>query len=185
TMRGAARGSAAGFTLIELLVAMGLLTLFGSFLVQLMSTSVGLFHEGERGQDLADRADAAARAIERTLGDMLGPSTADFAGASPSARLLVQWVASGPAQGAPPGSATLVQALRAAVRIDERVEERLLRVAFAEEAREAGTTAAAVEERLAELIAAAPRHGRAAMLLVARPAGDREGAFFTVRRLLQ
>lgn len=180
-----------GFTLLELVVVMGLLTIFAAFLIQLMSTSVGLFQQGERGQDLSDRADAAARALEQPIQDMLGPSGLDAASHEPTARMLVQWVA---AVGSGSGSGTVaaaavprVQALRALVRVDDRTEERLLRPALMEEAKAsaAGKTQAAIEERLAELVAEAPRAGRAAMLLVARPAGDPEGAFFSVRRLLQ
>jgi prepilin-type N-terminal cleavage/methylation domain-containing protein len=187
--------SSGGFTLIELVVVMGLLTIFAAFLIQLMSTSVGLFQRGERGQDLSDRADAAARAVEQPLRDMLGPSGLDVDGKEPVTRLLAQWVnvvPPAPAGSAPSASITAaisvrVQALRATVRLEDRTEVRLLRPALMAEAKDSakGKTQAAIEERLAELIDEAPRAGRATMLLVARPAGDAEGAFFTVRRLLQ
>jgi len=180
----------AGFTLIELVVVMGLLTIFAAFLIQLMSTSVGLFQQGERGQDLSDRADAAARAVEQPLHDMLGPSGVEGGGEALGTRLLVQWVAAvagGSAGSAAVAQAPRVQVLRATVRIDERTEERLLRPAlFAQaEATAEGKTQQAIEARLRELIAEAPRGRRASMLLVPRPAGDAEGAFFSVRRLLQ
>ncbi|MEZ5962744.1 MAG: prepilin-type N-terminal cleavage/methylation domain-containing protein [Planctomycetota bacterium] len=184
------RNEAAGFTLIELVVVMGLLTIFAAFLVQLMGTSVGLFQQGERGQDLADRADAAARAVEQPIQDMLGPAATDGGGRGAGTRMLVQWVPAvdgNATSTAATIAAPRVQVLRAAVRIDERTEERLLRpVLFAEaKATAEGKTQADIEERLRQLVAEAPRAGRASMVLVARPAGDPEAAFFSVRRLLQ
>ncbi len=190
--RAAPRGKAAGFTLIELVVVMGLLTIFASFLIQLMSTSVGMFQQGERGQDLSDRADAAARAVEQPLRDMLGPSGVDVDGREPTTRLIAQWVNVVPAAQATSAAAAAaasvrVQALRATVRLDDRTEQGLLRPVLMAEAKASakGKTQAAVEERLLELLQEAPTAGRATMLLVARPANDPEGAFFTVRRLLQ
>lgn len=180
---------AAGFTLIELVVVMGLLTIFAAFLIQLMSTSVSLFQQGERGQDMSDRADAAARAIEQSVRDMIGPSGVDLDGREPKTRLLAQWVAGvgNTAATSTVAVAPRVQLLRATVRIDDRTEERLLRPVLFQEATATaeGKAPAQIEARLRELIALAPRAGRATMLLVPRPAGDPEGAFFSVRRLLQ
>lgn len=182
-----------GFTLIELVVVMGILTIFASFLVQLTSTSVGLFQDGERGQDLADRADAAASTVHGALDGMVGPGGLDLDGQAPSTRLVVQWVPLvGPAatpgvvREKPPYLGTRVQVLRATVQIDGETEADLLRPFLLQEAAATAvaTTPAAIGERLAELLAEAPRGGRAQMLLIARPAGDADGAFFDLRRIL-
>lgn len=189
-----------GFTILELVVVMGLLTIFSAFLIQLMSTSVGLFNQGERGQDLADRADASSRAVHAALAQMVGPGGADVDGREPATRLIVQWVASPGATSAagPIGNAgsvgsraeaaapPRVQVLRATVRLDETTELRMLRQQLAAEAKASAKarTPAAIEERLLELLDAAPLSGRADMLLVARPADDPTGAFLEMRRLL-
>jgi prepilin-type N-terminal cleavage/methylation domain-containing protein len=183
-----------GFTILELVVVMGLLTVFSAFLIQLMSTSIGLFNQGERGQDLSDRADAAARALERALNDMVGPGSADVDGREPATRLLVQWVASQNAtanstnSAKSPGQAPpRVQALRATVRLDDTTETNLLRQELAAQAKASAKarTPGAVEERMQELLDATPRAGRADMLLVARPSDDPSGAFLVMRRVLR
>ena len=70
----------AGFTLIELLVAMGLLSAFLVMLVQLLGTSASLFDRGERGQELADRALTAQRAVTHAITQVVGPRTESNAG---------------------------------------------------------------------------------------------------------
>ena len=198
-MSPVAMNSQRGFTLIELVVVMGILTIFASFLVQLTGTSVGLFQDGERGQDLADRADAAASTLHGAVGAMIGPGGLDLDGEDPSTRLVVQWVAVAPAASSKTGASktgaaeakpaylgSRVQVLRSTVQIDAETETELLRPTLLQEAAAtaAAPTPTAIGERLDELLAAAPRGGRAQMLLVARPAGDADGAFFDLRRVL-
>lgn len=56
-----------GFTLLELVVVMGILSGFLLMLVQFLDSGVQLFSEGENGQALADRAEAARTAVDREL----------------------------------------------------------------------------------------------------------------------
>ena len=88
------RGAAAGFTILELTVVLGLLAAFMVFLIQLMTTGVELFDEGEEGQELSDLANTAGGAVRETMADLAGPRRSAFEPGKPDARLLVQWYAS-------------------------------------------------------------------------------------------
>lgn len=176
----ARRRAAGGFTLLEMVVAMGLLSAFLMMLVQVMSTGVGIFDAGERGQELADRAHAVERTVRGTLEDMVGPTRQPFEPEPASARLVVGWAPCG--LGTEPG-APRVQVLRSSVRLSSPDEERLLRDALLEVAEEdvGARGASAVEERLADLVAAHPRSGRGSMLLLPWPASD-DGVYLELRR---
>jgi hypothetical protein len=168
--------------MIELVVAMGLLSTFLLLLVQLLGGGVGIFDEGERGQDLQDRIQLAARATTESLGDMVGPARQTFQPGPPDARLLCEWAplgfrASGDVR------PTRVQVVRATVRLSERDERRLLTERL--RARLAGELHAmsdeAVGQRLAELLPAEPRTGRGEMLLLSWPS-DPDGIHLELRR---
>src|SRR6185369_15768265 len=92
--RGGAPGSEKqhGFTLLETMIVLGLLTAFCLSLTQILRLSVTLFDEGESGQDLADRAQAAGSATADLVLAMIGPVRDLEPGQSPEARLLVQRV---------------------------------------------------------------------------------------------
>ena len=181
----ARRPAAAGFTLIELTVSLGLLGGFVLFLVQLLSTSISVFEEGETGQETADRVASASTAVEGAFADLLGDPTATER-RPPTARLLVQWVPLGFAA-AP--ETPHVQIVRASVRLSEGEEERLLRRKLLPEAQRTARTSsdADVAERLERLVATTPRIRRGEMLLVPWPAGDflelRRGLFLPDQRI--
>ena len=107
-----------GFTILELTVAMGLLSVFMMFLIQIMLTTTEVFHDGQQMQELASRGLAARRPAEEALRAMTGPT---FEGRDlPSdARLLVQWAPLGLDPTAARGH---VQVLRATVRLSEAQE---------------------------------------------------------------
>ena len=188
------RQDAAGFTLLELVVVMGLLAGFCVMLVQLLTSGVRMFEEGEDGQALADRGADAARLVAQQWADMLGPVSTQPG--VPQSRLLVQWVPLGwdgsllePAAASsqrPPGSSSddslasppthYVQMLRALVRIGEEEERELL------ERHWAGQLEGQGEDRgLASELARIPRGGRARLWLLPWPAGDGEGAYLQLR----
>lgn len=175
-------GACGGFTMIELTVVLGLLAAFMMFLLQLLSTGVSLFDEGEAGQELADIGNTAAAAARDSVADMAGPRRQSYEPGRPDARLLVQWVPLG--LGEPGAAGALVQAVRATVRISQAREDLLLRGVLHADALETAESLAPpdVEARLTELVAQAPRQGRADMLLMAWPAGDPDEAFLDLRR---
>lgn len=107
--------AAAGFTLLELMVVMGILTGFLVMLVQLVDTGLRLFHEGELGQQLADRSSHAQRVLAHELGALRGSTTGRDRTVADD-RLVVQWLPIGlPPQ--PERDPTLVQVVRAAVHL--------------------------------------------------------------------
>ncbi len=114
-----------GFTLLELVVVMGMLAAFCVMLVQLMTSGLRMFEEGEDGQALADRGADAARVVRKQWTDMLGPISTEPG--LPRSRLMVQWMPLGldpaPEEDVAP---TRVQILRALVRIDEDQERALV-----------------------------------------------------------
>lgn len=159
-----------GFTLVETLVVTGLLAGFLVFLVQLLNSGIGLFQEGDEGQELSDRAHAASEAVRTTLAAMAGPTGDGASGDSQGVRLLVTRAPLGfdPAKGD-------VQVLRSTVHVDPREEE-----ALAERAkRERGPAGRAEEE---DALEAATRRGLGTLLFLPWPAGDAEGAYLELRR---
>ncbi len=129
-----------GFTLIELLVVLGILVGFLAMLVQFVDSGVRLFDEGEAGQALADRAEAARVAVERELRAIRADATALDRGVPPD-RFLVQR----PGLGLPPRT-TAKDAraflLRAGVSLPKPVEQRMIEdQLLVEAAAELGPTA--------------------------------------------
>ncbi len=171
-----------GFTLLELTVVLGLLGAFSVFLVQMLTSGVELFDEGQSSQELADLGNTASGATRGALAAMVGPRRQAYEEQPPDARLLVQWVP----LGLVPGESAdgRVQALRATVAIPPAVEERLLRRRLRPLAEQTAETMeeADVEVALVDLLVAAPRTGRAEMLLLPWPAGDPDDAFLELRR---
>lgn len=161
-----------GFTLLELVVAMGLLTGFLLMLVRLLGTGVSLFDEGERGQELLDRAQAAARAARDAVSATTGPQLVGRPGGHPDARLLVHEVTL---------AGTQVPVLRSTVRLAPAHEEALLRAAFAARAREDGASEQRTQEIVEERLRAWPRTGRGEMVLLPWPAGE-DGVFWNLRQ---
>ncbi|MCA8956316.1 MAG: type II secretion system protein [Planctomycetes bacterium] len=170
-----------GFTILELTVAMGLLSVFMMFLIQIMLTTTEVFHDGQQMQELASRGLAARRPAEEALRAMTGPT---FEGRDlPSdARLLVQWAPLGLDPTAARGH---VQVLRATVRLSEAQERQLLEREL-RSAAEAELGQAAGEDKIAALVRAAMERtglrGRADMLLLPWPTGDAEKAYLELRR---
>ena len=178
-MKPGARSS--GFTLLETLIVLGLLSAFCLFLTQLLRTGVGLFDEGESGQDLADRAHAAGSVATTVVHGIVGPSREMFDGQKPDARLLVQRVPLGFVAKQP-----LVQCVRATVQLEDEDEQRLLADSMLEEARLTlrGRPESEIRKKVEEMLADSPRLGRGTMLLIPWPAGDAEGSYLDLRRIL-
>lgn len=174
-----------GFTLLELTIVFGLLAGFLVMLTQMLSSGVELFDEGESGQELADLANVAATAASSSLNDIVGPEREGYEKGAPAARLLVQWVPPGLLR-ADQGGGGSVQAVRAAVRLDEVEESALLARSLLPQAQQmdGSTEPEAVQARLADLVAGAPRTGRGEMLLLPWPAGDPDGAFLELRKVV-
>lgn len=164
--RATQRRAAAGFTLLELMVVMGILTGFLVMLVQLVDTGLRLFHEGELGQQLADRSSHAERVLARELGALRGSGSGrdrTFA----DDRLVVQWLPIGlPAQ--PERDATQVQVLRAAVHVPADREVVLRDAMLAMQALEAQPNLSAneVDELVAQRRAQEPLRGIGNLLLL-------------------
>lgn len=178
-----------GFTLIETLVVLGLLTGFCLFLAQILRTGVTLFDEGESGQDLADRAQAGASAVEDAVLSVLGPTRDLDEGQVPEARLFVTRVP-GPAIAAPGAKPTELPRpypfLVSSVRLDADQETALLAQRVREEIRETvrGKSEVELARKIAEVLSDAPRSGRGVMWLFAHPQGDPENAYVELRRRL-
>lgn len=168
-----------GFTLLEITLVLGLLAAFCVFLLQLLTSGVQLFDEGESGQDLADRAHAAGAAAQDAIGAVVGPRSESSPGEPPTARLLVQRVPFAFVPGAPP-----VQVVRSSVQLGEEEEQQLLgRQLLREHAREwRGLSPSEIEQRLADALQDAPRTRRGEMLLLPWPQGDPDGAYLELRR---
>ncbi len=168
----------AGFTIIELVIVMGLLAAFMLMLVQLMNQAMGLFTAGEKGQDLADRLQAATRAVTTTVDDMVGPKRDVMGMQDVDARLIVTWEPLGWKQ---TGAAGKLQVLRSTVRISEAQENALLIRKLRVEVEEKLQGEEAIARRVQELLAETPRLGRAQMLFTPWPR-DKEGTFLELRR---
>ena len=78
-----------GFTLIELLVVMGILSMLGLFLIQILDNSVSLVSMGEAGRALLDLASVAQELVTGDLRRLAGPGESAAAEAGrPLHRLL-------------------------------------------------------------------------------------------------
>ncbi|MBL8732218.1 MAG: hypothetical protein JNN13_07595 [Planctomycetes bacterium] len=106
---------AGGFTLLELTIVMGILSGFLVMLVQLVSSGLSMFGEGELGQALADRSSQAQRVITRELSTLRGSASARDRDRVDD-RLVVQSLPIG-LPPLPERGATRVQVLRAAVHL--------------------------------------------------------------------
>lgn len=115
---------AGGFTLLELTIVMGILSGFLVMLVQLVSSGLSMFGEGELGQALADRASQAQRVITRELTTLRGSASARDRDRVDD-RLVVQLLPIG-LPPLPERGATRVQVLRAAVHLPPDRELELL-----------------------------------------------------------
>lgn len=163
----------AGFTLLELVVTMGILTGFLLLLTQLVGGGVTLFRDGETAQILADGGEVARAVLTRELSQLRADAPLRDR-AMPTDRLLVQELPIGLPARAEPRS-TLVQLLRAAVRLAPERELELQRTMLAtrvgEEHSDWSETAQA--EEVARLLAATPLRGIGSMLLLPwRQEGD-------------
>jgi hypothetical protein len=185
-----ARGSR-GFTLLETIVVLGLLTVFCLSLTQILRLGVTLFDEGESGQDLADRAQAAGSAVGDSVLAIIGPVRDLDPGQGPEARLLVERIPFGLDPGAAKAGARApsgqrIQLLRSTVRLDPEQEDELLALRLREDATARRLDEAAVELRVREGLATAPRSGRGTMWLAAWPSADKaadpDGAYLQIRR---
>lgn len=179
TSKRASRES--GFTLIELLVVLGILTGFLAMLVQFVDSGIRLFDEGEAGQALADRAEAARVAVEREIRAI----TADarkLDGGAPDDRFLVQRLAIGlPGRVSSTDDKAFV--LRAGVAFPPAVEQRLQEDAlFVQAAVELGKDAEpmAVKERAEQLKDTAGLRGRGRVLIAQWPQTS-DGALVELR----
>ncbi len=165
----------AGFTLIELLVVMGLMSMFLTFLVQILFSSTEIFQSGQRSQDLSRRSKAAGRPLFAALQAMQGIHRETDG--KPDARLLVQWLDL-------PQSENQVQVLRATVGVSAREETQILQQHLGALAQaQAKDLGIAEEDLLTELREQVGASGRAEMLLLPWPSGDEEQALMQIRRL--
>jgi hypothetical protein len=176
-----ARGSG-GFTLIELIVVLGILVGFLAMLIQFVDSGVRLFDEGEAGQGLADRAEAARTAVERELRPLLADCRRIDPGV-PRDRLLVQQLPLGLPPVVKPSDARAF-VLRGAVSLAPEVEammqhEQLLLRAAQELGQSA--TPREIELRAGELRASSGLRGRGRLLLVQWPETE-DGALLELRR---
>ncbi|MGE3171082.1 MAG: type II secretion system protein J [Planctomycetota bacterium] len=175
------RAGAAGFTLIELLVVLGILVAFMGMLIQFVDSGVRLFDEGEAGQMLTDRAEAARVAVEREL-RVISADCRSLEPVVPDDRLLVQRL--------PPGLPPKVQktdarafVLRAGVALAPSVEERMQEdQLLLQAALDLGADASpqSLRERAAMLQATSGLRGRGRLLLAQWPQSD-DGALLELR----
>ena len=170
-----------GFTILELTVAMGLLSIFMMYLIQILTTTTGVFTDGMNAQEIAQRSLAATRPIEASLRTMLGPTRESKTQAS-DARFLVRFA---PIGCVTQGAVGELQVLRSTVRVEKHEEKRLLAVAYQQPAAETLGGDPDPEEilrQVQQMILATSFKGRADMLLIAWPEGDPEGAYLELRR---
>lgn len=167
---------AAGFTLIELLVVLGILTGFLAMLVQFVDSGVRLFDEGEAGQMLADRAEAARVAVERELRAISADARRIERGL-PEDRFLVQRLGLGlPSKISASDPKGFV--LRAGVSLPPVVEERLTADAMLLKAAielGAQAEAQALQDRARQLQTTQGLRGRGRILMVQYPTGADAG----------
>ena len=168
-----------GFTLIELVVAMGLLASFLVMLVNLIGSAARLFDEGERGQELLDRASAAMRASRDVIDATTGPMVVDRPAAPPDARLLIYRRPLG--FGSLDDAAPKLPVLRATARIPAARENPMLLRAFRDAAIAEGADPQSADDDARQMLAAFGSTGRAEVLLAAWPS-DETGTYFELRR---
>lgn len=183
-MRRVAHTPEAGFTIIEITIVMGLLSVFMVFLLQIVFTTTEVFESGQRGQELATRALAVRRPAEEALAAMIGPTRESKSSAS-DARLLVQWAPIGFVDDEQNTADGRTQVLRATVRVDQQREKALLQnmlKAAALDALGAGADPEELLEMVNQMLGKKGFKGRGEMLLLAWPEGDKEGAYFDLRR---
>ena len=172
---------ASGFTLIELLVVLGILTGFLAMLVQFVDSGVRLFDEGEAGQALADRAEAARIRVERELRAVTADARKLDPGV-PDDRFLVQRLGIGlPARVAASDPRAFV--LRASVTLPPIVEEQLQGDAMLVAAAiEFGADAepATIAARAAQLQSSSGLRGRGRIMLAQWPLSS-DGALLELR----
>ena len=170
-----------GFTLIELLVVLGIMTGFLAMLVQFVDSGVRLFDEGEAGQMLADRAEAARSAVERELRAITADARKLDQGV-PDDRFVVQRLGLGlPSRVSANDPKTFV--LRAGVALSPSAEEALLQEqVFRRAVVELGDKADAetVQARAKEMQASSGLRGRGRILLAQWPQTS-DGALLELR----
>jgi type II secretory pathway pseudopilin PulG len=159
-------GPQGGFTLMELVVVMGILTGFLMMLVQFVGQGVSLFDEGESGQALADRTDAARTVVTRELQTIAADGRRIEPGL-PDDRLLAQRFSIGlPAR--PLATDSQAVLLRAGIQLDPMQEEELIeRDARARVEAEYGAAAdpEEVEQAVRAIVARTPLRGRGRLIL--------------------
>lgn len=156
-------------------MVLGILSGFLVMLIQFVSTGVDLFDEGETGQALADRAQAARSLVERELRRLSADGRWIEPGV-PDDRLVVQDLPLGlPAHivsGDPTGPV-----VRGGIQLEPMIEERMIQAALIQRAiQELGTDAdpGEIDARAKELQVGATLRGRGRMLMLAWPQTDRE-----------
>jgi len=181
TRQAQAGSGSTGFTIIELTVVMGLLSVFMVFLLQILLISTDVFHEGQRGQEASARGLAAGRPGEAALRRMTGP-THESRQAASDARLLVQWAPIGLDWEDRDGLGE-IKVLRSTVRAERHEEERLLSATFRDAAEAiVGGDPDQLLGVIQQMIRRRGLKGRAVMLFLPWPEGDKEGAYFELRR---
>ena len=171
-----------GFTLIEVLVVMGILSILGLFLIQILDNSVSLVSLGEGSRALLDRAAVAQELLTADLRQLPGPSDASAAAGRPLHRVLQDHV---PMRLTPGPRVELVPRLRAHVALDRVEEERYLRGFLRPRAEIESSTAAEREELLDRWVGQQVLTGLGELLLLPWPEGDREGAYLQLRRCVR
>ena len=158
---------------------MGLLFMFLTFLTQILFDATDIVQRGTQGQEQSGRELAARRPLVRSLEDMAGPRQRGEGG-GPEARLVVQWADAGFRK-----QAGRVQVLRSTVRIDRQQELDLLRPGVIKDLARRGNVEpeeVEIQQGIKRRLQQRGYRGRADMLLLAWPQGDKEGAFLELRR---
>ena len=166
---------AGGFTLIELVLVMGLLSAFLLMLVQILSSGVGLFRQGESGQFEADRAGSASRTVQRLFDELAGPNHYDWELAPPDVRMVVLEDRL--------GATGRVPVVRVTVRPQEREVRQHWRrelAARADTAIDAAELGMSLEDYIADLVEDLTRDARAELLMLPWPR-EKDGALLELR----
>jgi prepilin-type N-terminal cleavage/methylation domain-containing protein len=172
-----------GFTLIEVLVVMGILSVLGLFLIQILDNSVTLVGLGEGNRALLDRTSFAQELVGADLRRMSGPGAGvQIEAGQPSRRLLQDHV---PLGLSPAARVDLVPRLRAHVMLERSEEERLVRELLRPRAEQEGQNATEREDLLDKWVAQQTFNGTGELVLVPWPEGDREGAYLQLRRAVR